>query len=164
MTPARESRRGARLMALALVAVVLVAAWQAWLIPQPPALAEVGPREMPIALVAALAIAVLVYLRQAWRGEAPDTLHQPDEAPLPGGRGRVVWIVAGLAAILLLTPVLGIGAAAVAAFVLVARAFDSRRWLRDLIVALIFVFAVWYVFDRLLGVQLGPFVTLGFPK
>ncbi|MBN9425285.1 MAG: tripartite tricarboxylate transporter TctB family protein, partial [Burkholderiales bacterium] len=87
-------------------------------------------------------------------------LDDPEEAPLAGGPGRVVWMVAGLAAMILFTPVFGIGIACVLAFVLVARAFDSRRWLRDLVVGLIFVFVVWYVFDQLLGVQLGPFATL----
>lgn len=160
MTPPTRARHGAIVVALALLAIVLVAAWQVWVIPQAAAFAEVGPSAMPAALVLLLAIAVLVYLRQAWRGEAVDVLDDPEEAPLAGGRGRVVWMVAGLAAMILFTPVFGIGIACVLAFVLVARAFDSWRWLRDLVVGLIFVFVVWYVFDQLLGVQLGPFATL----
>lgn len=164
MTRAARSRRGAIVTALALLAIVLVAAWQVWVIPQPAGFAEVGPVAMPAVLVLLLAIAALVYLRQAWRGEAVDVLDDPDEAPLAGGRGRVAWIVAGLAAMMLFTPFFGVGVACVLAFVLVARAFDSRRWLRDLVVGLIFVFVVWYIFDRLLGVQLGPFATLrGWP-
>jgi putative tricarboxylic transport membrane protein len=115
---------------------------------------------MPAALVVLLGVLAVAYLHQALTGRASDAAHDPDESPLPGRRARFLYLVAGLAVMLLLTPLAGIGPACVAAFVLVARAFDSRRLLRDVLVACVFVFVIWYVFDRLLGVQLGPFTSL----
>lgn len=159
--PAPEGRRGQLAMAAALLALTTVAAWQVTLIPEPPVAADVGPATMPVALVVLLAGLVLAYLLQAWRGRAGDAIHDPQESPLEGRHGRVLSIAAGLAAMMALIPLAGIGPASVAAFALVARAFDSRRWLRDLLVGLVFAFAIWYVFDRLLGVQLGPFLRLG---
>lgn len=155
-----KGRRGTLAMAGALIAGVALAAWQVRLIPEPPVAADVGPQTMPAALVVLLGVLALAYLYQALTGRASDATHDPDESPLPGRHARFLYLVAGLAAMLLLTPLAGIGPACVAAFVLVARAFDSRRLLRDLLVACVFVFVIWYVFDRLLGVQLGPFTSL----
>jgi putative tricarboxylic transport membrane protein len=153
-------RRGAVAFALALLAVVGIAAWQVVLIPVPPSFTAVGPTVMPAAVVAVLALLALAYLVQGLRGRSPDKLHDETEGPLPGRLRRAGWLTLGLLSILLLTPYAGIGAAGVAAFVLVARAFDSNRWLRDLLIAIATSFSLWYLFDRLLGVKLGPFFTL----
>lgn len=153
-------RRGTLAMAAALLAIAAVAAWQLLLMPEPPAHAEVGPRTLPTTLFAALVALALAYALGALRGRQIDLLNDPIESPTPGGWRRVALLSLGLAAILALTPVAGIGAACTLAFVLVARAFGSRRMLRDLLTGAIFVFAVWFVFDRLLGVQLGRFATL----
>ncbi|MCM5569813.1 tripartite tricarboxylate transporter TctB family protein [Burkholderiaceae bacterium FT117] len=159
--PAPGGRRGPLAMAAALLALAAVAGWQVWLIPPPPVASDVGPSTMPGALAGLLAALSFAYLVQAWRGDAEDAARDPVEGPLPGARGRLAWLAAGLAAMLGLLPAAGIGPASAACFVLVARAFDSRRWLRDAVAGAIFAFAIWFVFDRLLGVQLGPFLRLG---
>jgi len=146
-------------MAVALLAVAAVAGWQLLLMPEPPAHAEVGPRAMPGALVVVLGALAIAYLLGALRGRQVDLLDDPAGSPLPGAGRRVALLALGLAAILVLTPAAGIGTACMLAFVLVARAFGSRRILRDLIAGLVCVFAIWFVFDRLLGVQLGRFAT-----
>lgn len=153
-------RRGAIAFALALGALVAVAAWQVTVIPAPPAFTSVGPSVMPATVVIVLAVLVLGYLVQSLRGGSPDMLHDETEGPLPGRARRLGWLLLGLAAMLTLTPFAGIGAAGIVSFVLIARAFDSRRWLRDLIVAVAVSFSLWFLFDRLLGVQLGPFFRL----
>jgi putative tricarboxylic transport membrane protein len=158
MTVALRHRAGPVCMGLALVALVAVAAWQVGVIPDPPAFAAVGPAVMPRALVGVLAVLAALYLALSLLGRSEDALQDEHESPLPGRQARVAWMIGGLAALLALTPVLGIGLAVVVAFVCIARAFDSRRWARDVIVALLFCFAIWYLFDRQLGVQLGPFL------
>jgi putative tricarboxylic transport membrane protein len=160
MSASRTGRRGAVGFAVALACVIAVAAWQVTVIPSPPAFTAVGPSVMPGAVVVVLGLLVLVYLVQSLRGLSPDKLHDHVEGPLPGRLGRTAWLACGLLALLLLTPLAGIGIAGIAAFQLIARAFDSRRWLRDLIVGVATSFALWYLFDRLLGVQLGPFFRL----
>lgn len=158
-SPGRGSR-GAVWMAVALLALVGVAAWQVWVIPSPPVYATVGPSLMPAVVVGLLGILALGYLVQSLRGRSVDVLDDPQEQPLPGRVARVALLVGALAAWMALTPWLGIGVAGVAGFVLIARAFDSRRWLRDLIVATVFSATVWGTFHLLLGVQLGPFARL----
>jgi putative tricarboxylic transport membrane protein len=155
-----DGRRGAVTFAFALIAVVAVAAWQVVVIPTPPAFTSVGPSVMPAAVVAVLGLLAIAYLVASLRGRSPDVLHDPEEGPLPGRVRRTAWLALGLAAMLFLTPLAGVGFAGVVSFVLIARAFESVRWLRDLLVAVATSFSLWYLFDRLLGVQLGPFFTL----
>ena len=153
------SRRGALAMAGLLLACVALAAWQVGSIPEASFAVGAGPRAMPAALVALLGALALAYGWQALRGRCEDARNDPEQTPLPGAAVRLAAIVAGLAAMLLVIPLAGIGPACMAAFVLVARAFGSRRLLRDLLVGGAFVFVLWFGFDRLLGVQLGAFVA-----
>lgn len=159
MTGPLRRRAGPVCMGLALLALAALAAWQVGLIPEPPVFAAVGPAVMPRILVAALAGLSVLYLAMSLLGRSSDVMLDEHESPLPGRQGRVAWMIAGLAALLGLTPLLGIGLAGVIAFVSIARAFDSRRWGRDLFVGAIVSFAVWGLFDRLLGVPLGRFAS-----
>ncbi|GIX23827.1 MULTISPECIES: tripartite tricarboxylate transporter TctB family protein [Caldimonas] len=159
MTGPLRPRAGPIGMGLALLAVVGVAAWQVGRIPEAPVFAAVGPAVMPRILVAALAVLSVLYLAMSLQGRSSDVLLDEHESPLPGQHRRVAWLVGGLAALLGLTPVVGIGLAGVLAFVGIARAFDSARWGRDLCVGGCVSLAVWILFDRLLGVSLGRFAN-----
>lgn len=154
----RASRRGAVGTAIVLLVVIALAGWQVALIPESTTFSVVGPSAMPGALVALIGVLGIAYLVQSLRGRSADVLDDPHETPLPGQGRRVALMVAGLAALLLLTPWIGIGAASVVCFVFIARAFDSRRWLRDVVVGILAALVMWYLFDQLLGVQLGPFI------
>lgn len=154
-----SARRGPVALAVSLLAVIAVAAWQVALIPDPTQGIGVGPRALPAALVGLLAVLGVAYLWGALRGRHADLRDEPAESPLPGAGRRVVLLSSGLAAILALTPVAGIGVACSLAFALVASAFGSRRPAHDLLVGVVFVFVAWFVFDRLLGVQLGRFAS-----
>jgi putative tricarboxylic transport membrane protein len=157
--PVTRARRGPIALAVALLAGVAIAAWQVTLISEPTVGVGVGPRAMPAALVALLAALGAAYLWSALRGRQADLLDDPTESAQPGAGSRVALLALGLATILLLTPLAGIGVACSLAFALVARAFGSRRALHDLVVGVLFVFVAWFVFDRLLGVQLGRFAS-----
>lgn len=151
---AAPKRRGALGLGLLLAAFTGIAIWQVTLIPEPPGYTPVGATAMPAAVAAVLAVLVLAYLVASWRGRSPDALHDEVEGPLPGRVARSAWMVAGLAALVLLTPGFGIGAAGVPAFALIARAFDSRRWLRDLLVGFVLGLAVYLFFVGFLNVNL----------
>lgn len=156
--PVTRTRRGPIALAVALLAGVAIAAWQVALIPEPTVGVGVGPRAMPAALVALLAALGAAYLWSALRGRQADLLDDPNESAQPG-RARASRCCRSGSAILVLTPLAGIGVACSLAFALVARAFGSRRALHDLVVGVLFVFVAWFVFDRLLGVQLGRFAS-----
>lgn len=144
-------------MGSALLGVAVVAAWQVTIIPEAPGFNTVGPREMPIFMVSLFSLLAIVYFVQALTGKAPDATEDQWDKALPGATARAGFILLGLAAMLILLPLAGIGVGALAAFVCVARAFDSRRPLRDLLIGVVVTFVIWYVFSQWLGVQLGPY-------
>lgn len=154
------SRRFAVIAGLLLFAFTALMGVQSSLIPAPIMQDALGPRLMPAALCGLLLILAMGYTQAAWQDRCPDVANDEDDAPLPGNLGRSAWLIAGLLVLLVLIPLVGIGAAATLAFVLFARAFNSRKPLNDLIVGALLTLAVWALFDKLLGVQLGPFIKL----
>jgi putative tricarboxylic transport membrane protein len=143
---------------IALFAVAVLALAQVSVITSPPNADGFGPRLLPGMVAALFLLLVSGYTQAAYKGRSPDIIDNPDEAPRAGGVGRAMWLGAGLAALLVLVPYIGIGLACTVAFVLFARAFNSRRLLADAAVGLAFILCVWALFDRMLGVQLGPFL------
>ncbi len=149
--------RGPIAMGVGLLAVAAVAAWQVSIIPEAPGFNVVGPSEMPIAMTGLFSMLAALYFFLAVAGKAPDATQDEWDSALPGAPARTAFMVLGLVAMMILIPLAGIGIAGIAAFVCVARAFDSRRLVRDLIVGLCVSFVIWFVFSQWLGVQLGPF-------
>lgn len=149
--------RGPLAMGVALLAVSAVAAWQVSIIPQAPGFNVVGPSEMPIAMVGLLSALAALYFLLALTGKAPDATQDEWDSALPGASARTSFMLLGLVIMMILIPLAGIGIAGLATFVCVARAFDSRRLARDVIVGLCVSFVIWFVFSQWLGVQLGPY-------
>lgn len=143
---------------IALFVVAVLALAQVTLINSPPNADGFGPRLMPGVVAALFLLLTVGFTQAAYKGRSPDIVDNPDEKPKSGGVFRAAWLVAGLLSLLLLIPFIGIGLACGVAFVLFARGFDSRRVLADAGVGLLFILCVWALFDRLLGVQLGPFL------
>jgi len=137
-----------------------LALWQAMVIPVSPIYAQVGPKAVPYAVAGGLLLlgAGLVYaaLRGGWSWE----LEGVQQAP-PTNWRALTLMSAGLLANLALIGPLGFSFAATAQFVLVAAAFGSRRFLRDLVVALVLTLAVWFGFVEVLGVNIGAGVLEG---
>ncbi|MBX6747741.1 MAG: tripartite tricarboxylate transporter TctB family protein [Acetobacteraceae bacterium] len=131
-----------------------LALWQAMVIPVSPIYAQVGPKAVPYVVAGGLLLLgaglVLVALRGGWSWE----LEEVQQAP-PTNWRALILMAAGLAANLALIGPLGFSIAATAQFVLVAAAFGSRRFLRDLVVALVLTLAVWFGFVEVLGVNIG---------
>lgn len=147
---------GITLFVLAVTAITQVMA-----IPKPMIDDGVGPRLFPAATALFLLVLAMGFTQAAYKGNCPDVIDDPEQAPLPGGLARGAWLLGGLAAMLVILNFFGIGAAGIAAFLLFARAFGSHNTLQDLVVAVLLTLAIWLLFDRALGVQLGPFIKFG---
>jgi putative tricarboxylic transport membrane protein len=123
------------------------------------AYAGVGPRAFPVviggALVVlgvALAVALLRGLEiEPESGEDVDASREADLRPLG-------WIVAGIALSVFILERAGFPLTAAIVFTLTARAFGSRRLLRDAAIGLVLATLTYLIFARGLGVSLpgGP--------
>ena len=147
-----------RVAGLILLALGLLAGWQVSIIPAPPAYAEVGPHLVPGVTVALLSLLAIAYLLADWQTGQVDMIDDPEETPNPGANKRLQWYGIGLAALMVLIPITGLGAAGAFAFVGIAKAFDSKRTIIDFLIGAIFTTVVWMIFALGLGVQLGPLV------
>lgn len=134
--------------------------WQAMVIPVSPIYAQVGPKAVPYVVAGGLLLlgAGLVYV--ALRGGWSWQLEEVQQAP-PANWRALTLTGAGLVANLALIGPLGFSIAATAQFVLVAAAFGSRRFFRDLVIALVLTLAVWFGFVEVLGVNIGAGVLEG---
>jgi putative tricarboxylic transport membrane protein len=112
--------------------------------------AGIGPNFMP-GLVSAGLVALgtwLLYeaLTGGWRQREKEA--QKLEAP------PFVWVTAGLFAHMALIGWAGFIVAEAVLFVLVARAFGSRRWARDLAIGVVLALLVYLFFTQVLSVSL----------
>ncbi|MDO9708713.1 tripartite tricarboxylate transporter TctB family protein [Paracraurococcus lichenis] len=143
-----------------------LAIWQAAAIPDSPIYAQVGPKAVPYVVGAGLlalgAGLVASALRGGWSWTLEGSAAEPMNQEAPPTNWRALGLLfAGLAANLVLIGPLGFSIAATIQFVLVAAAFGSRRFLRDLVLALVLSLVVWFGFVEVLGVNIGAGVLEG---
>jgi putative tricarboxylic transport membrane protein len=123
------------------------------------AYAGVGPRAFPLVIGGALTLLGLVLAVALFRGLviAPESGEDVD-ASLEADLRPIGWIVAGLALAVFLLERAGFPITAALLFTVTARAFGSRRLLRDAVLGLVVATATYLVFARGLGVSLpgGP--------
>ncbi len=122
--------------------------------------AAIGPGMFVAAIGLGLMGLGVLLLIQIARGE----VFEPDEAEnaVPGqAMDKRAFFTALLAAIVpaLTIEVLGLPLAAMLSFMLVARAFGSRRLVSDLVVGFVLASLSWFLFGWL-GLQLGGFFPL----
>ncbi len=145
---------------LFVVGLGVLAVWQTIAIPVSPLYAQVGPKLVPwlvaIALLALGAGLTVSALRGGWSSDIPEV----QEAP-PTNWRALGFLLAGLLANLVLIEPLGFTAAATVQFTLVAAAFGSRAWLRNLLIAFIVSLAAYTLFVKLLGVNIGAGLVEG---
>ncbi|MFH5775819.1 tripartite tricarboxylate transporter TctB family protein [Paracoccus sp. NGMCC 1.201697] len=117
----------------------------------------VGPASVPRVVAFGLLGLALWTVIAAVKGDFPD---RPAQNIPP-----VLWIVAGLAAQLLLLHAAGFSIATGVLFAFTARAFGKRNLAMTIPVGIVFSFAVWVVFAQLLMLHLpaGPLEHLFFP-
>jgi len=143
-------------VALGLLAVCLVAAWQVAVIPESAIQMTVGPVLMPGLLVGALALSAVCYALSAARGREPDESHEPDQTPLPGARARFAYLLGGGVVFMALVGPLGFVVPAALCGMAVARAFDAPLGAKSLLICGGIAATFWWLFAQLLGVGLGP--------
>ena len=143
-------------LAFLLMALCAVAAWQITVIPESLMQMTVGPVLAPAAIVGALSLVAALYGVSAWRGRQVDVSQAPGQEPLPGANTRLLSLLAGGAAFILLVIPLGFVLPATLCGMLIARAFDAPLNVKSLLICSLIATVFWIVFARLLGVGLGP--------
>lgn len=116
----------------------------------------VGPASVPRAIAIALMGLAVWTAVAGLRGDVAT----PDRQEV----GPVVWIIAGLAAQLMLLTVAGFSIATGLLFAFTARGFGYRALHLSVPIGIVFAFAVWAVFSQLLQLNLpaGPLERLFF--
>jgi putative tricarboxylic transport membrane protein len=143
--------RGDLGIAIGVVLLGLVAAWQTTLIPQS-AYAAVGPRVFPWVGAIMLIVMGLFLLVAALRGGwSHDNLAEYGEIDWRGG----AFVVAGLIANLALIDVIGFILASTVVFTCVALGFGSRNVPRDAAIGFALALVAYIGFDRVLGYKIG---------
>ena len=143
-------------VALLLIALCGVAAWQVTVIPESLMQMTVGPVLAPGVVVAALCVLAVLYGLSAWRGRQADESLAPDQSPLPGANTRVLSLLGGGVAFIALVVPLGFVIPGTLCGMGVARAFDAPLGLKSATVCGAIASTFWFVFAQLLGVGLGP--------
>lgn len=151
-----------RLVASFLLVFCGVAIWQVLSIPESTMYSEVGPILAPSILVALLSLLGVFYLISSIASKAPDCIHQEEERPLPGGSRRVLYLLGGGLAFILLAKLIGFLIPATLCGLGVAMAFDAKFNIKTLLMVLAIAGAFWTLFSAILGVDLGPLVNIHF--
>lgn len=143
-------------LALLLMALCAVAAWQVTVIPDSLMQMTVGPVLAPAAIVAGLSGVAVLYGISAWRGHQVDLSQEAGQAPLPGANTRLLSLLAGGLVFMLLVIPLGFVLPAALCGMCIARAFDAPFNAKSALICGLIATVFWVVFARLLGVGLGP--------
>lgn len=143
-------------LALILAIVCGLAAWQVAAIPATLMQMAVGPSLAPAVVVASLSVLVLLFGLSALRGGQVDESQAPGQSALPGSGARVLSLLGGGLAFMVLLVPLGFIIPAMLCGMGVARAFDAPVGLKSALICGAIAAVFWLVFARLLGVGLGP--------
>jgi hypothetical protein len=151
-----------RLIAGFLLVFCAIAVWQVFSIPESTIQSEVGPILAPSILVALLSILGVFYLFTTISNKAPDCTHQAEDRPLKGGSTRVLCMLGGGFAFIVLAKVIGFLIPAALCGLGVSMAFDAKFNPRTLLMVFSIAAIFWTLFSAILGVDLGPIIRLPF--
>ena len=143
-------------VALLLATLCGVAAWQVTVIPQSLMQMTVGPVLAPGVIVAALSVFAVLYGISAWRGRQTDESQAPDQSALPGANTRMLSLLGGCLAFIVLVIPLGFVIPGTLCGMGVARSFDAPLGFKSAGICAAIASTFWFVFAQLLGVGLGP--------
>jgi hypothetical protein len=147
-----------RLIASFLLVFCAIAVWQVFSIPESTIQSEVGPILAPSILVALLSLLGVFYLLTTISNKAPDCTHQAEDRPLKGGSTRVLYMLGGGLAFIMLAKVIGFLIPAALCGLGVSMAFDAKFNLKTLLMVFSIAGAFWILFSAILGVDLGPII------
>ncbi|MBD9525877.1 MULTISPECIES: tripartite tricarboxylate transporter TctB family protein [Paracoccus] len=156
--PQKQRRRdtAALVIAAGLAVVAGVMLWDSARLADLGGYSGVGPASVPRVVAYGLLGLSVWTVFAALKGDFPE---RPEQNVPP-----VLWIIAGLAAQLLLLHVAGFSIATGILFAFTARAFGKRNLAMTIPLGIVFAFAVWAVFSQLLMLHLpaGPLEHLIF--
>jgi putative tricarboxylic transport membrane protein len=115
--------------------------------------AQVGPGVVPRVVGIALVVIGAFLLREAFSGGFSG-VDEEAEARLPMDWPAFAWVSAGIIGYGLLVESAGFVIASTLLFVLVARGFNSRRWLLNAVTGLLLAIVVFAIFNYGLGLTL----------
>jgi hypothetical protein len=147
-----------RLIASFLLVFCAIAVWQVFSIPESTIQSEVGPILAPSILVALLSLLGVFYLLTTISNKAPDCTHLAEDRPLKGGSTRVLYMLGGGLAFIMLAKVIGFLIPAALCGLGVSMAFDAKFNLKTLLMVFSIAGAFWILFSAILGVDLGPII------
>ena len=135
---------------LGVVALAGVLAWQASEIPASPLYARVGPTLFPWIIVTMMG---LLGLALTWQGFAGGWPHD-EEAGAFDPRG-FFYMALGIEPAIVPFPKLGFVLASTLQFTLTARAFESTKPVRDVLIGFTVAVLAYIGFDQVLGYRIG---------
>ena len=159
-TPSHPSKRrpdwAAFAIAVFLVIVAAVIFWDSARLASVTGYSPVGPATVPYAIAFCLIGLAIWTAIEAWRNDFPVRDKQE--------MGPVFWVIAGLAAQMLLLNVAGFSIATGLLFAFTARAFGKRKLWFSIPIGIVFSFVIWVIFAQLLQLSLpaGPLERLFF--
>lgn len=131
-------------IALALLVLAAIIAWDASRLSGAATYARIGPQTFPVAIAICLAVLGVWCAIEAWRGDFPE--REPQEYR------NILWVVGGLILQIILLLPTGFSIATGLMFAAVARGFGERRLWLTIPAGIVFAFVVWFIFAR--GLQL----------
>jgi putative tricarboxylic transport membrane protein len=137
-------------IAVGVIVLGLIAAWQTTLIPQS-AYAAVGPRAFAWATSGLLVVMGLFLAKDALTGGWSHESDEFGEIDWVGGG----WMLGGLAINVALIEVIGFILSSTLLFLFTARAFGSTRLVRDTLTGFSLALVAYVGFDRVLGYKIG---------
>jgi putative tricarboxylic transport membrane protein len=134
---------------IGVMALAALVAWQTTVIPENAIFAKVGPRVFPwIAAILLGAMGALLTIQGLRGGWEHDTAGETDWVTLG-------WLLTGLVLNVVLIDRIGFILAATLLFVCTARAFLSKRPMRDATIGFALAVISYIGFDRVLGYKIG---------
>jgi putative tricarboxylic transport membrane protein len=152
----RDSKAGI-LIGLVLAAAALVIAYNTSQMRIPPTYAKVGPQVFPYLAALALAGTGFFFIYQTLSGQRDRIIADTDVTDWRA----ILFISGGFLFEIVFIKRLGFVLCAAVLFIAVAYAFGSRRYLRDIVTALLLSTAAYLVFTKLLNLQLPPGILKG---
>jgi putative tricarboxylic transport membrane protein len=134
--------------------------WGSFYLPTGGGYAQVGPGVMPRIVGTLLLLIGGLLLREALTGGFRG-VDEEAEVHLPMDWIAFAWVSGGIIAYGLLVEILGFIFASTILFVLVARGFNSRRWLLNAVTGLILALIIFSIFNYGLGLTLPPGILKG---
>ncbi|MDB5551875.1 MAG: tripartite tricarboxylate transporter TctB family protein [Rhizobium sp.] len=146
----QETRVAGIVAGLLLALLGLLIAWSTWQMKVPFIHAKVGPQYFSYAAAFALAVCGAGFILQALRHGAEQLVADTDD---PDWKALGL-ITAGFVFEMIFIKMLGFILASSILFVAVSIAFGSRKFLRDVIIALIVCSIAYFTFTKFLNLQL----------